>query len=91
MADCAFRSDNRAQWSLHHGKGATGLRAGAFAKTAASFGYVVLDAIRTDKGELVGYAKITRDVTAKKEAERALFECEQRFRMLVLRHNWINR
>ena len=45
--------------------------------------HVVLDAIRTNEGELVGFAKITRDVTERKESERALFQSEQQFRMLV--------
>ena len=43
----------------------------------------VLDPIRGPSGELLGFAKITRDVTAKREAEQALFQSEQRFRMLV--------
>ncbi len=33
---------------------------------------VVIDAIRTPEGEMVGYAKITRDLTEKHEAETAL-------------------
>src|SRR5688572_14061757 len=45
--------------------------------------HVVLDAIRTEQGDLVGYAKITRDITDKRETQNALFESEQRFRMLV--------
>ena len=45
--------------------------------------HVVLDAIRSNEGDLIGFAKITRDVTAKRESEVALFESEQRFRMLV--------
>ena len=45
--------------------------------------HVVLDAIRNDEGDLIGFAKITRDITARKESERALFESEQQFRMLV--------
>jgi PAS domain S-box-containing protein len=44
---------------------------------------VVIDPIRDDKGELLGFAKITRDITDRRESERALFASEQRFRMLV--------
>ena len=43
----------------------------------------VLDPILDPDGEHVGFAKITRDITAKREQERALFESEQRFRLLV--------
>ena len=45
--------------------------------------HVVIDPIRDEQGKLLGYAKITRDVTDKKDKEQALFESEQRFRMLV--------
>ena len=45
--------------------------------------HVVLDAIRTEQGDLLGFAKITRDITDKRETQDALFESEQRFRMLV--------
>jgi PAS domain S-box-containing protein len=43
----------------------------------------VLDPIRDQSGKLLGFAKITRDITDKREREQALFESEQRFRMLV--------
>lgn len=45
--------------------------------------HVVIDPVRSPAGELIGFAKITRDITLKREQERALFESEQRFRMLV--------
>ena len=43
----------------------------------------VIDPVRDDDGKLIGFAKITRDISDKMEAERALFTSEQRFRMLV--------
>jgi PAS domain S-box-containing protein len=43
----------------------------------------VLDPIRGDDGELLGFAKITRDITERREAEQELYASEQRFRMLV--------
>lgn len=44
---------------------------------------VVIDAIRNASGELVGFAKITRDVTDRQEAQQQLLESERRYRRLI--------
>lgn len=38
---------------------------------------VVIDSIRDDRGELIGFAKITRDITERKEAQQALDEARE--------------
>lgn len=45
--------------------------------------HAVLDPIHAPDGSLLGFAKITRDVTAKREQEKALYDSEQRFRILI--------
>jgi PAS domain S-box-containing protein len=42
-----------------------------------------LHTVRDDTGELIGFAKITRDMSADRQAQLALAESEQRFRLLV--------
>ncbi|PLR21005.1 hybrid sensor histidine kinase/response regulator [Caulobacter zeae] len=44
---------------------------------------VVIDPIHDDQGRLIGYAKITRDISERKAAEEALAQSERQFRMLV--------
>lgn len=44
---------------------------------------VVLDAIRDQDGTLIGFAKITRDITDRKKAAEELHASEERFRLLV--------
>jgi len=39
----------------------------------------VIDPIRDEEGVLVGYAKVTRDITEKREAQLALEEARSKF------------
>ncbi len=39
--------------------------------------HVIIDAIRNDQGELIGFAKVTRDISERREAQRALEEARE--------------
>jgi PAS domain S-box-containing protein len=44
---------------------------------------VVVDRIQDEKGKLLGFAKITRDMSEQRKAQQALLDAERRFRILV--------
>jgi len=65
-------------------KGNSRTRAGGCERTAAGSGRAwVIDPLRDDAGKLVGFAKITRDITDRKVAQEALDKSEQQFELLV--------
>lgn len=46
--------------------------------------HVVIDPVRASSGELLGYAKVTRDLTEQRLAQEALRQSEDQFKRLVL-------
>jgi PAS domain S-box-containing protein len=44
---------------------------------------VVISAMRDDAGELLGFAKVTRDLTERRKAKDALIVSQERFRLMV--------
>ncbi len=44
---------------------------------------VVIERIRGESGELLGFAKVTRDITERRSAQEALRQSERQFRLLV--------
>src|SRR5215510_3980332 len=44
---------------------------------------VVITALRDDSGQLVGFAKVTRDLSERRETEEQLRQSEERFRTLI--------
>jgi PAS domain S-box-containing protein len=45
--------------------------------------HVVCDAVRDERGHLLGFAMVTRDITERRNTERRLREVERRFRLFV--------
>jgi PAS domain S-box-containing protein len=44
---------------------------------------VVVDAIRDEQGQVIGFAKVTRDITERQQVHNELLESERRYRRLI--------
>ncbi|WOH74027.1 PAS domain S-box protein [Bradyrhizobium sp. NDS-1] len=44
---------------------------------------VIVDAIRDETGELIGFAKVTRDITERQQAHEEILSSERRYRQLI--------
>ena len=45
--------------------------------------FVVVNAIRDEQGHVIGFAKVTRDITERQQAHNELLESERRYRRLI--------
>ncbi|WP_416424863.1 PAS domain S-box protein [Pseudomonas sp. App30] len=46
--------------------------------------HVIIDPVRTPDGSVIGFAKVTRDLTQQRQAQEALRQSQEQFRLLVL-------